>query len=115
MVNGISNSGSTSALTNVHTAGIQQTQPTSTKASSQTTAAGDTAQLSAAAQAHAMQQAGMSVKAIAANMGISTQDVDSYLGISSISSAGGDNGAATLQSVAAKVTIHGPNGTSVVA
>ncbi len=57
-----------------------------------------------------MQQQGMAVKTIAANMGITTQDVDSYLGLSSATSGGGGGGLSTLQGIAAKVRVNGPSG-----
>jgi hypothetical protein len=44
-----------------------------------------------------MQQQGMAVKAIAANMGITTQTVNSYLGITSTSSGGAGGAAAVAQ------------------
>lgn len=110
MVNAITSGATSYASSNMQAAPIQQTGSTNSSQGSarSTTTAADTVQLSASAQAHAMQQQGMNVKTIAANMGVSTQDVDSYLGISSSATGGGGSGSQTLQSVASKVTVHGP-------
>lgn len=58
-------------------------------------AAEDTVKLSATAQVAALHTNGMSVKQIAAAMGMTTQEVDTYLGITTTSSAvaGGGGGA----------------------
>jgi hypothetical protein len=51
--------------------------------------ASDTVQLSLTAQVAALQQEGMSVSEIASSTGLTTAQVDSYLGIAAASSSGG--------------------------
>lgn len=58
------------------TTATQTEQPTTTTASTK-----DTVQISAAAQAKLLHQAGQSVKSIASALGTDTKTVDDYLGI----------------------------------
>lgn len=55
-------------------------------------AAEDTVQLSTTAQVAALHTSGMSVKQIAASEGMTTQEVDSYLGITTTSAPSGGGG-----------------------
>ena len=111
MVNAISSSATSYSRESTQAGAVQRTQPVATSqgsAQAALAATEDSVKLSAAAQAHAMQQQGMTVKTIAANMGITTQAVDSYLGIGSLSSGGGGgNGPATVQSIAAHTRVIG--------
>jgi hypothetical protein len=61
-----------------------QPQPSSSHSASGT----DTVELSTAAQVVAMRQQGMSIKQIAANMGLKTSLVDTYLGVTTSSATG---------------------------
>jgi len=60
------------------TTAVQSEQPTKTTATADTK---DTVQISAAAQAKILHQAGQSVKSIASALGTDTKTVDDYLGI----------------------------------
>ena len=62
-------------------------QTAATRPSRQAFSSSDTVHLSQTAQATALHHQGMSVKQIAANLGITAQEVDSYLGIMTVSSA----------------------------
>lgn len=76
---------------------LSETQPTaatgsqgnSSNSSPQPASGSDTVKLSATAQALAMYQQGVSVNLIAANLGVSTAVVDSYLDLTTSSSSGG--------------------------
>ena len=110
MVNAISSSAVSYIGAASQTAAVQAIQPVAaTKTAKSAAPQTDTVQLSPAAQAHAMQQQGMTVKTIAANMGITTQAVNTYLGISSLTTAGGGQGAsAQLKKIASEVRVNPP-------
>ena len=61
---------------------------TSSPSSSAVTSASDSVQLSPTAQATALYQQGLTVKAIATDMGLTTAEVDSYLAITTSISTG---------------------------
>jgi hypothetical protein len=107
MVNGISSSAASYTGASMQAAQVQAVQSTvATPATARVPPQEDSVSLSAPAQAHAMQQQGMAVHAIAANMGTTTRTVNSYLGITSTSfGAAGGGSMAELKNVAAHVRV----------
>ena len=114
MVNGIGSGATSYANASMAMMAAQKTQPltTSQRTTQVAAPAADSVKLSATAQAHAFKQQGLTVKGIASNMGITTSDVNSYLGISSLVTAGGGNGPAQVKSIASHVQVNGPQTTS---
>jgi len=104
VINSISSS-STSQLTLAPV--VSGTNSSSTAQVTSSSSPTDSVSLSPAAQAAALEQQGMSVKAIALQMNISVQQVDSYLGINS-GSGGAGGGASSAASIASKVKVNPP-------
>lgn len=93
-----------------------QPQSNASSQSSLSSTGTDSVQLSSTAQVSAMHQQGMNVNSIAANMGLTAAEVDSYLGITTASSSGGGHGApaAAHAAPASKSTSASPSSTSTV-
>jgi hypothetical protein len=68
---------------------LQSTSQSQTLAAGATASGADSVQLSPTAQANAYQQQGLAANLIASLMGVTTQTVDGYLGITTVSTGGG--------------------------
>jgi hypothetical protein len=88
VINSMITSTSSSALSSLNYGQLSiatQAQSNSASQSPTSLTSSDSVQLSDTAQVAAMNQQGMSVKFIASNMGLTTAEVDSYLGITASS------------------------------
>ena len=111
MVNAISSTSASYASAATQAVAATQTQANAASTTPAASPQADSVELSPVATAVAMHQQGMQVSTIAANMGITTKAVDSYLGITSSGSGGGGGGTSELQSVAARTKVLGPSKT----
>lgn len=85
----ITSSNSLSTVNGYQPTPAVQSEGTTSTNTSGSAPVSDTVQLSLTAQVTAMQEQGMSVTEIASSMGMTTSEVDTYLGIAAASSTGG--------------------------